>query len=115
MRNLIKLYLLWISSLLHRNRKSKILFYHDIYKTTNYKALDADVHMGTHIELFKRHVDIIRKEGFEIVQQITKPEGQVAIMLDDGFRGVEVCDFFMRITYFQLFFFLLVILERIAY
>lgn len=105
MRNLIKLFLLWISSLLHRNRKSKILFYHDIYKTTNYKALDADVHMGTHIELFKRHVDIIRKEGFEIVQQITKPEGQVAIMLDDGFRGVyEVRDFFYENNIFPTIF-----------
>lgn len=71
MKHLIKLCLLWISSLLYRNHKSKILFYHDIYKTVNYKALDTDVCMGTHIELFKKHVDMIRKEGFEIVQTIT--------------------------------------------
>lgn len=97
MKKLIKLFLLWISSLINRNHKSKILYYHDIYKTVNYKALDVDVYMGTHIDLFKKHVEIIRKEGFEIVQQITKPEGQVAIMLDDGFRGIyEVRNFFYK-------------------
>ncbi len=97
MKQLIKLFLLWVSSVLHRNHKSKILFYHDIYRTINYKALDIDVHMGTHIDMFKKHVDVIHKEGFEIVQQITKPNGQVAIMLDDGFRGIyEVKDFFIE-------------------
>lgn len=45
------------------------------------------------------------KEGFEIVQQITKPEKQVAIMLDDGFRGIyEVRDFFYENNIFPTIF-----------
>lgn len=80
-----------MSSLLHRNHKSKILFYHDIYTTVNYKASDADVCMGTHLEMFKKHLEVIRKEGYTIVPRITEKEGQVAIMLDDGFRGIYEC------------------------
>lgn len=105
MKRYIKLLLLKIGSILYKNQKSKILFYHDIYKTINYKALDTDVQMGTHIDLFKKHVDAIHKEGFEIVQQITKPEKQVAIMLDDGFRGIyEVRDFFYENNIFPTIF-----------
>ena len=82
--------MLW-SSLRHRNHGSKVLYYHDVYQTVNFKALDADIHMGTPLELFKKHIDVIRAEGYEIVPQITKPEGQVAIMFDDGFRGIWEC------------------------
>lgn len=80
-----------LSSLLHHNHKSKILFYHDIYTSINYKASDADVCMGTHLEMFKRHLEVIRKEGYTIVPRISDREGQVAIMLDDGFRGIYEC------------------------
>lgn len=90
-RNIIKQALLWTGSIFHRNHKSKILFYHDIYRTQNYKALDAQVYMGTSLDVFKQHVEVIRKEGFEIVPRITKSEGQVCIMLDDGFRGIYEC------------------------
>lgn len=93
-RQLIKDLLLFSGSLLYNNKASKILFYHDIYKKENYKALDADMCMGTHINVFKQHLSIIRNEGFDIVQQITKPQGQIAIMLDDGFKGIyEVKDY----------------------
>lgn len=91
----IKYSLLQVGSWLNRNHGSKILYYHDIFRTTNYKALDADIYMGTPLELFKQHVSVIRQEGYEIVSQITKPENQVAIMLDDGFRGIWECrDYF---------------------
>ena len=80
-----------VSAILHRSHKSKILFYHDIYKTINYKASDADVCMGTSLDLFKRHLEVIRKEGYTVVSQITEPKGQVCIMLDDGFRGIYEC------------------------
>lgn len=90
-KSFIKLALLWCSSILQHNRKSKILFYHDIYKTINYKATDDDVCMGTHLDMFKRHLEVIHKEGYTIVPRITEPEGQVCIMLDDGFRGIYEC------------------------
>lgn len=79
------------SALMHNNRTSKILYYHDVYSTVNYKALDADICMGTPLEMFKRHVDVIRKEGYEITPRISQPKNQVAIMFDDGFRGIYEC------------------------
>lgn len=88
---MIKYTMMRISSILHHNHKSKILFYHDIYTSVNYKASDADVCMGTHLEMFKKHLKAIRKEGYTIVPRITDQEGQVAIMLDDGFRGIYEC------------------------
>lgn len=90
-RETLKLSLMRISAILHNNYKSKILFYHDIYTTINYKATDDDVCMGTHLNMFKRHLEVIRKEGYTIVPRITEPEGQVCIMLDDGFRGIYEC------------------------
>lgn len=88
---LVKHGIMFAGSVMKRNRGSKILYYHDVYSTVNYKALDADIYMGTPLELFKKHVKVIREEGFEIVGKITKPEGQVAIMFDDGFRGIWEC------------------------
>lgn len=90
-KSLFKQSILLAGSVVRRNRGSKILYYHDVYVTTNFPALDADVRMGTHIDVFKKHVDVIRSEGYEIVPRITKPTGQVAIMLDDGFRGIWEC------------------------
>lgn len=91
LREIVKLTLMEVSSILHRNHKSKILFYHDIYTSINYKATDDDVCMGTHLDMFKRHLEVIRKEDYTIVPHITEPEGQVCIMLDDGFRGIYEC------------------------
>ena len=44
--------------------------------------------MSTSIGLFKRHIDIIRENQFEIVPEITKREGQIEICFDDGFQGI---------------------------
>ena len=79
---------LWLGSLLHRNHASKILFYHDICGASSYKSLDSDVLMGTPLELFKKHLEVISEEGYKVVPRITNPENEVAIMLDDGFRGI---------------------------
>lgn len=90
-QKVIKNTLLYLGTKLYSNHKSKILFYHDIYTSVNYKAADADVCMGTHIEMFKKHLETIRNEGYNIVPRITKAEGEVAIMLDDGFKGIYEC------------------------
>lgn len=88
MISLVKSSLLFVSSMIFRNRKSKILFYHDVFIDHSYSSLDTDIPLGTPISMFMQHINTIRKEGFEIVANITQPENQVCIMFDDGFRGV---------------------------
>lgn len=95
MKMYLKIMIKWVlmncSSWVLYNHKSKILYYHDIYKTVNYKASDADVYMGTHLDMFIKHVEMIKREGYSIVPQITEPDGQICIMLDDGFKGIYEC------------------------
>lgn len=91
LKSIVKTGIMWVGSWFKRNRGSKILYYHDVFKTTNYRALNADIFMGTPLDLFIQHVRVIRSEGYEIVRKITKPEGQVALMFDDGFRGIWEC------------------------
>jgi peptidoglycan/xylan/chitin deacetylase (PgdA/CDA1 family) len=44
--------------------------------------------MSTSIELFKKHINIIRERGYEIVNVISKPFGQIEICFDDAFLGL---------------------------
>ncbi|MEG1574632.1 MAG: polysaccharide deacetylase family protein, partial [Bacteroidales bacterium] len=71
-----------ISAIINRNHKSKILFYHDVFSNERYTD------MGTPQELFGKHIDMIRKCGFEITPEISKNEDQIQICFDDGFRGI---------------------------
>lgn len=87
-RSIIKNVLLWCGSIIYYDHKSKILFYHDVFKDQSYKSLDSDILMGTNIELFKKHLALIKEEGYDIVASISKPDGEVCIMFDDGFRGI---------------------------
>jgi len=87
-RSLAKNSILWLGSISFHNYKSKIVFYHDVFKDQSYKSLDSDVLMGTSLDMFKEHLKEIEKEHFTIVPKITKTEGEVCIMLDDGFRGI---------------------------
>ena len=64
------------------SRKSKVIYYHDIHSANKYTD------MSTPIELFKRHINIIRELGYEIVNEITKPFGQIEICFDDAFLGL---------------------------
>lgn len=96
-KEIVRDFIMWFGSIRYANHGSKILYYHDIFKTINFRALDADINMGTPFELFKKHIEVIRSEGYEIVDKITKPKGQVSIMLDDGFRGIWECrDYFYK-------------------
>lgn len=58
MRKTIKRALLWFSSLLHHNKKSKILYYHDVYSDQKYTD------MGTSLDRFAQHIKVIRDAGF---------------------------------------------------
>lgn len=62
--------------------RSKAIFYHDIHSLKQY-TFDS-----TPIEKFKKHIEIIRSNGYEIVKEITKPFGQVEISFDDGYLGI---------------------------
>ena len=65
-----------------KSKKSKYIFYHDIHSDVSFTV------MSTPVELFKKHIDIIRENKLEIVNKITKEEGQIAISFDDGWRGL---------------------------
>lgn len=80
--------MMWWSSIIHHNHKSKLIYYHDICVGEGYRSLDTNDLMGTNINLFKKHVQIIKEEGYKIVSHISCQEGEVAILLDDGFRGI---------------------------
>ena len=89
LKNSIKTGLLWLGSIRHYNQDSKLLYYHDVYGDTRYTE------MGTPLCLFQQHLEVMDKEGFQVVPRITKKEGEVAILFDDGFHGIyDVRQFF---------------------
>lgn len=78
-----------MGALRHHNQDSKLLYYHDVYDDTCYTE------MGTPLSLFKQHLEVIDKEGFQVVTRIKKSEGEVAMLFDDGFHGIyDVRQFF---------------------
>lgn len=85
LKELIRTSLLLIGNLLYHNKKSKIIYYHDFYEGKSYTD------MATSLSLFKQHLVVAKKSGYKIVDKITKPEGELTVMLDDGFRGVWDC------------------------
>ena len=62
--------------------KSRSLVYHDIHSDNSY------TNMSTSLEVFIKHINIIREMGFDIVSEITKEEGQIQLTFDDGFLGI---------------------------
>jgi peptidoglycan/xylan/chitin deacetylase (PgdA/CDA1 family) len=67
---------------MYNNRKSKIIYYHDLYSDIKYTS------MATSTRVFLEHISLAKKAGYSIVKNITDSEGQIAIMFDDGFRGL---------------------------
>lgn len=89
MRSLIKYLLFLFGSVFHHNRRSKVLYYHDI--DSQYTE------MGTPFSLFKSHIKEIRNTGFEIVDKIEDEKNQVLIAFDDGWKGLyDHRDFFIK-------------------
>ena len=68
--------------LIKRDRKSKVLFYHDVDSGVPYTD------MSTPLSLVAEHIKTIQNSGYEIVSRITNRKNQVMICFDDGFRGV---------------------------
>lgn len=81
------------------DRGSKVLYYHDVFVNKCYTK------MGTPLSLFEKHIELIKKEGFEIVSNITKSNNQVMLCFDDGFQGVWDCrDYFVANNIFPTIF-----------
>lgn len=68
-----------------KGRGSKIIYYHDLFDKLQHRAYTD---MATHVEIFKEHLHVISDCGFEIVSGLEKPEGQVLIAFDDGWKGI---------------------------
>lgn len=66
--------------LLHKSRRSKVFFYHDVDK----KYTD----MGTPFDIIKEHFRIIKEKGFSIVENIENKNNEVMICFDDGWAGI---------------------------
>lgn len=82
MRKIIKKVFLWASSILYHNKKSKIVYYHDVYSDKKYTD------MGTPLNMFVQHIKAINDAGFTIRAKIQNPDKEVMICFDDGFRGI---------------------------
>lgn len=79
---MLKSVLLKCSYWLNQDVSSKIIFYHDVYDQIQY------TNMGTSLELFKKHIEVIENNFFMITSNIDKPFRQLQICFDDGFRGI---------------------------
>lgn len=89
MKLLLKYICLYIGSVIHKNRKSKVLYYHDV--GTQYTD------MGTDVELIEAHLNAIQNEGFNIVNEIKSPINEILIAFDDGWHGLyDAKDFFVE-------------------
>lgn len=90
MKQRIKLLLLRLSSYIYKNGESKVIYYHDIHAKQRYTG------MSTPVDLFRKHLEIIREEGYTIVDKIRNPQKEIEITFDDGFRGLyDNFDFFV--------------------
>ena len=79
---MIKNTIINLSARIKNSDDSKCIFYHDIHSNNRFTD------MSTSVELFKKHISIIRELGFEIVHEITKEKNQISISFDDGFKGL---------------------------
>ncbi len=108
MRDFVKLLILWLSNLFHHNHDSKIIYYHDVSK----KYTD----MGTDLETIKRHLSMVKRYGYEIVDGINKRKGQVMVCFDDGWSGLyEAKDFFVENKVFPTVFVAVDLIGRPGY
>lgn len=88
---------MFLGFLLHRNNRSKVLFYHDV------GLVYTD--MGTPLDIIKKHIDEIEKQQFQIVEQISKPDYQIMICFDDGWKGIyDAKEFFIEKKIFPTIF-----------
>lgn len=84
--------LLFLGKCFFYNRKSKVLYYHDVHQDGTIPKTD----MSTPLSLFKKHLKIIKESGFEVVPEIKAAKNQIMITFDDGYLGVFENRFFFK-------------------
>ena len=82
MRRTIKKQLIGFLSLFSNPNLSRAVFYHDIHNDKRHTS------MSTSIELFKQHIQLIKKLRYNIVPEINQRKNQLEISFDDGFLGL---------------------------
>lgn len=108
MRKVLKSFIYFFGYLFERNQNSKIVYYHDVSR--KYTT------MGTDLELIRRHFDIARQSGFDIVDKITQQKGQIMVCFDDGWAGIyEAKDFFIKEEVFPTIFIAVALIGRPGY
>ena len=86
-----------ISALFNYNRKSKVLYYHDVGI--------CYTKMGTPLILIKSQLNKVKHHEYEFVNQITKDSNQVMVCFDDGWAGIyDSKDFFIKENIFPIVF-----------
>lgn len=82
MKELIRSIILCIGFVCFKNHKSKAIFYHDLWSEKKYTS------MATPVSLFLKHLQIIERKGYCVVDHISSLEGEIVIMFDDGIHGL---------------------------
>lgn len=97
MKEQIKSFLRIAGYILHRNRDSKVIYYHDLGT--------EHTEMGTDFSLFVKHIERVRSLGFSLVDRITKKKNEVMVCFDDGWSGIYTHrDFFKKQGFFPTVF-----------
>ena len=79
---MIKNTIINLSALIKNSDDSKCIFYHDIHSDNRFTD------MSTSVDLFEKHISIIRELGFEIVHEITKEKIRFLFLL---MMDLKVC------------------------
>ena len=82
LKNKIKNTIINLSARIKNSDYSKCIFYHDIHSNNRFTD------MSTSVDMFVKHINVIRDLDFEIVHEITKEKNQISISFDDGFKGL---------------------------
>lgn len=97
MKEFIKSFVRAVGYIFHRNRDSKVIYYHDL--GTKYTD------MGTDFKLFVNHIERVRSLGYNLVDRITKKNNEVMVCFDDGWLGIySYRDYFKKEGFFPTIF-----------
>ena len=94
MMSVFRFSLVYMNYFLKKSRKSKVFYLHSIHNNNNFLTNIDD--RSTHISKFIEFVDIIKKNGFRIVDEIKNEDNEIQITFDDGYIGIyENMQFFV--------------------
>lgn len=83
-KEILRTFIFFIGSIIYQRNNSKIIYYHDIHKDD----FPCYTSMSTPLSLFDKHINIIHKKKYKIVDRITNFQKEIVIAFDDGFKGI---------------------------